>query len=104
MSSPSAQLFAADLFHREYCVSSLREFGCTDAADTYERLPDMFAVFAANLWDHPRRDSVIPFRMNALQALWELRNVGMHPSLIFLDADWHKEQMKEILQKIFECV
>ena len=98
------QLFAIDLFHKEYCVGSLREFGCDAAADVYDRVGDLFDTFTANMWDHPRRESIIPFRMHALGALRELRDIGVYPNLIFIDADWHKERLKALLQTIFEYV
>ena len=91
-SAPRATVIAVDHWKGDQSILSGGE------QEVADRLPRLYEGFLSNCWEH--RDRLIPLRRTTCEGLLEIRESGIEPDFIYLDAGHQYEEAKGDLEAI----
>ena len=84
----NATIYAIDIWDENHIF---RDNHYTKEKSMIRKHP-LYATFLRNLWDH--RERVVPLRMRTTEGLQLLKDQGLEPDLIYIDADHHYPAVK----------
>ena len=96
---PDAAVYAVDLWDDSFILDKQRDHYSTMGDRKLENLLNnhpLWDTFLANLWSY--RDQVVPLKMETTQGVQVLKDKGIKPQIIYIDADHHYEPCKKDIQ------
>jgi hypothetical protein len=96
---PGAAVYAVDLWDDSFILDKQRDHYSTMGDRKLENLLNnhpLWDTFLANLWSF--RDQVVPLKMETTQGVQVLKDKGIKPQIIYIDADHHYEPCKKDIQ------
>ena len=96
---PDAAVYAVDLWDDSFILDKQRDHYSTMGDRKLENLLNnhpLWDTFLANLWSY--RDQVVPLKMETTQGVKVLKDKGIKPQIIYIDADHHYAPCKADIQ------
>ena len=101
---PKATVYAVDLWKDEFILDAQRDHYRTMGDRKLERMLDthpLYDTFLANLWRH--RGSVVPLRMDTVAGVKLLKDAGVAPDVVYVDADHHYAACKRDIEACLDA-
>eukprot|EP01138_Halocafeteria_seosinensis_P009470 gb/GECG01009678.1/.p1 GENE.gb/GECG01009678.1/~~gb/GECG01009678.1/.p1 ORF type:complete len:584 (+),score=70.55 gb/GECG01009678.1/:1-1752(+) len=109
-----AQVFAVDLWNKDFIVRLYEHFGCNDTAEAYRNLEgSVLDRFCSNFSsDRSTEDGyckdfshrITPVNYPAFHAVGKMAHLGVYPELIYVDCDLEYSRLKNLLVLIMDKV
>ncbi len=96
---PDAAVYAVDLWDDSFILDKQRDHYSTMGDRKLENLLNnhpLWDTFLANLYSY--RGQVVPLKMETVQGVKILKDKGIKPQIIYIDADHHYEPCKKDIQ------
>ena len=101
---PSAKIYAVDLWEDDFILDEQRDHYGTMGETKLTRMlreHPLYDTFLANLWDY--KATVVPLKMQTVDGVRHLKDKGIVPQIIYIDADHHYASVKKDIEACLDA-